>query len=42
MTWGNDVAYTMLMDGRDAEAIIGSYQQELSRFLKMREKYLLY
>ncbi len=42
ITWGNDVAYTMLMDGRDAEAIIGSYQQELSRFLKMREKYLLY
>jgi len=42
ITWGNDEAYNMLLDGKSAEAIIATYRDELDQFVKIREQYLLY
>lgn len=42
LLWGNSDAFTMIIEGRSADEIIESYQQELSQFILVRENYLLY
>jgi hypothetical protein len=34
--------YTKLLDGRDPRRIAQDWQEELEKFGKMREKYLIY
>lgn len=41
-TWGNGDLYTMILEGKSADEIIDSYQQELSQFKEIRKEYLLY
>ena len=41
-TWGNADFFTMILDGKSAEDIISSYENELSQFIRIRDKYLLY
>ena len=41
-TWGNGDFFTMILDGKSAEDIISSYENELSQFIRIREDYLLY
>ncbi len=40
--WGNKDAYTMFEEGKSAEEIIKTYEQELKQYIHIRRKYLLY
>jgi uncharacterized protein YbbC (DUF1343 family) len=40
--WGNRLAYEMFMQGDSANDIIKTYENELTQFKNIREKYLLY
>lgn len=40
--WGNRQAYDMFMQGKSANDIIKTYENELAQFERIREKYLLY
>jgi len=40
--WGNDRIRRMIADGRPAEEVISTYQDDLKQFLNRRKKYLMY
>ncbi|MDD3966612.1 MAG: DUF1343 domain-containing protein [Candidatus Neomarinimicrobiota bacterium] len=41
-TFGNNDLYEKILDGKDAAVIISAYQDELTQFIAIRGKYLLY